>query len=33
MDWLNKIHQGDSLSVLRQMPNDFVDCIITSPPY
>ncbi|MHA1248767.1 MAG: DNA-methyltransferase [Candidatus Helarchaeota archaeon] len=32
-DWLNKIHQGDALEVLKQMPDNFVDCIITSPPY
>jgi DNA modification methylase len=31
--WINKIHQGDALEILKQMPSDFVDCIITSPPY
>ena len=29
----NKIIQGDILDILKQMPSDFVDCIITSPPY
>jgi len=31
--WLNKIHQGNVLEILRQMPDEFVDCIVTSPPY
>ena len=31
--WVNKIHQGESLSILKQMPSDFVNCIVTSPPY
>src|SRR6266550_1090714 len=30
---INKIICGDSLEVLKTLPNDFVDCIITSPPY
>lgn len=29
----NKILQGDALEVLRQIPDESVDCIITSPPY
>lgn len=29
----NKIIQGDTLDVLRRMPNDVFDTIITSPPY
>lgn len=33
MDWINKIHQGDVLKVLKQMPDEFVDMAITSPPY
>ena len=24
---------GDSLKVLSQLPNDSIDCVITSPPY
>ncbi len=32
-DWINKIHQGDALDLLRQMPDHFVDMVITSPPY
>ena len=31
--WINKIHCGDVLEVLKKMPDNFVDCIITSPPY
>ena len=30
---LNKIYQGDALEVLQQMPDEFVDTVITSPPY
>jgi len=30
---LNTIHQGDSLELMKQMDDESVDCIITSPPY
>ena len=30
---LNKIYRGDTLEVLKSWPSDFVDCVITSPPY
>ena len=30
---LNQIIQGDTLKVLKKMPSDLVDTIITSPPY
>lgn len=29
----NVIHQGDALAVLRRLPSEFVDCVVTSPPY
>jgi site-specific DNA-methyltransferase (adenine-specific) len=29
----NKIYLGDSLTVLKSWPDEFVDCVITSPPY
>jgi site-specific DNA-methyltransferase (adenine-specific) len=32
-EWLNQIICGDALDVLKQIPDNFVDCIITSPPY
>jgi len=32
-EFVDKIICGDTLEVLRQMPSDSVDCIITSPPY
>ncbi len=32
-EWKNQIIKGDCLSVLRDMPSDFVDLIVTSPPY
>jgi len=31
--WINKIHCGDALDILKQIPDEFVDCAITSPPY
>jgi len=31
--WINKIHQGDVLDVLKQMPDELIDMSITSPPY
>jgi DNA modification methylase len=30
---LNEIVHGDALGVLRGLPNECVDCVITSPPY
>jgi DNA modification methylase len=30
---LNKIHKEPCLETLKRMPNDFIDCVITSPPY
>lgn len=30
---MNKIIQGDSLKVLKTLPDESVDCCITSPPY
>ena len=29
----NKIFQGDSLSVLKTLPSESIDCCVTSPPY
>lgn len=29
----NQIIQGDALSVLKTMPDNMVDCVVTSPPY
>ena len=33
VQWVNAIHQGDALDVLRRMPSESVHCIVTSPPY
>lgn len=30
---INKIHNEPCLDTLKKMPNDFLDCVITSPPY
>lgn len=30
---INKIHCGDNIELLKQLPDESVDCVITSPPY
>ena len=30
---MQKIIQGDALSVLSSLPSDSIDCVVTSPPY
>jgi DNA modification methylase len=32
-DLINQILEGDALDILKQLPSNFVDCVITSPPY
>ena len=32
-DYINKIICGDSLTIMRQMPNSCIDLAVTSPPY
>jgi DNA modification methylase len=32
-DWHDQVVHGDCLKVLKAMPSDFVDLIVTSPPY
>ena len=32
-DYLNKIICGDSLTVMKQMPDNCLDLVVTSPPY
>ena len=29
----NEIYHGDALQVLQTLPDESVDCIVTSPPY
>ena len=31
--FLNKIHNGDVLKILKKFPDESIDCIVTSPPY
>ena len=31
--WIGKVHHGDCLDVMKVIPSDSVDLIITSPPY
>jgi len=30
---INQIHKGDSLELLKQLPDNSVDLVISSPPY
>ncbi|MEK6935974.1 MAG: site-specific DNA-methyltransferase [Nanoarchaeota archaeon] len=30
---VNKIYNGDALSILKTFPDNFIDCVVTSPPY
>ena len=32
-EWRNRVHWGDCLEVMRRLPDDSVDLIVTSPPY
>lgn len=32
-DFLDKLICGDCLSIMREMPNECLDLVITSPPY
>jgi len=32
-DFINKIICGDSLSIMKQMPDECIDLVVTSPPY
>lgn len=31
--WINKFHQGNALDLLKQLPDNTIDCVVTSPPY
>jgi site-specific DNA-methyltransferase (adenine-specific) len=31
--WLNKVHCGDALELLKQMPDNSIDMVFTDPPY
>jgi len=33
MDWVGKVHCGDAFKLLKQMPSESIDCVVTSPPY
>ena len=32
-DKINKIHNTDCLELLKQLPDESIDCVITDPPY
>lgn len=32
-DWMNHILHGDALKVMSELPDESIDCIVTSPPY
>ncbi len=31
--WLNRVHHGDCVELMRKMPRESVDVVVTSPPY
>ena len=31
--WLNKVHQGDCIEIMNQMPERSIDLVVTSPQY
>lgn len=31
--WIDSIHEGDCLELMRQLPDESVDLVVTSPPY
>ncbi len=31
--WLNKVHQGDAIALMKKLPARSIDLIVTSPPY
>lgn len=31
--WINKIHQGKTEELIPQLPDNFIDLVVTSPPY
>ena len=33
MNDTRKIYQGDCLEILKQLPDESIDCCVTSPPY
>ncbi len=33
VDFLNKVHQGNNLDILKEVPDESVDCMVTDPPY
>jgi len=33
INYINKIIQGNTLDILKQFPDECIDCVITSPPY
>lgn len=30
---INTVVKGNALEILKQIPNNVIDCVITSPPY
>ena len=32
-EWVNKIHQGNTLDLLKQLPDECINMVMTSPPY
>jgi len=32
-NWINQVHQGDSLEIIQEIPKESVDCVLTDIPY
>jgi DNA modification methylase len=32
-EWVDKVHEGDCLELMRQLPDGCVDAVVTDPPY
>lgn len=32
-EWINQIHEGDSFDLVEELPDNSVNCVVTSPPY
>ena len=30
---INKVYLGDSLEIIKNFPDESIDCVVTSPPY
>lgn len=31
--WKNRVHLGSCFDLMKQLPDESIDCLVTSPPY